>query len=78
MADHRELSAAGRQRIVVPTRYRGDYLHGLRMTHNAISTGLLAVLAGLQSTHRADRLLVAPRSASVVVLVSGKPSVHGL
>lgn len=44
-----ELTAAGQQRIIVPTALRGDYLSGLRaMTHNAFADTYITVLSALQ------------------------------
>lgn len=45
-----ELTAAGEQRIIVPSSRRVDYLGGLRgMTHNARAASFIAVLAALQA-----------------------------
>jgi fido (protein-threonine AMPylation protein) len=45
-----ELTAAGEQRIIVPTSLRSDYLYGLRaMTHNALARNYVTVLSGLQA-----------------------------
>jgi hypothetical protein len=45
-----ELTAAGEQRIVIPTVLRDDYLSGLRaMTHNALAANYMAVLSSLQA-----------------------------
>jgi hypothetical protein len=44
-----ELTAAGQQRIIVPTALRGDYLSGLRATtHNAFADTYITVLSALQ------------------------------
>jgi Fic family protein len=44
-----ELTAAGEQRIIVPSALRDDYLSGLRaMTHNALAATYLNVLGSLQ------------------------------
>lgn len=45
-----ELTAAGEQRIIVPTASRQDYLNALRgMTHNANATSYVRVMANLQA-----------------------------
>ena len=46
-----ELTAAGEQRIVVPTSARDDYLYALRgMTHNANAESFVLVMSALQHT----------------------------